>query len=90
MKKKEEFNTRAEVIQILRRRKIEKVITVYYKHQYGDSVDIYSFTTCLADSLLEEKSSLTTFYATEAADGDLDMKVIVKILNEKGDKVKDS
>lgn len=59
-----------------------------YKDQTGDFVDIYEFTTGIADSLLEEKSSLPTFYATEAADVDLDMKGIVKILNEKGYKVK--
>lgn len=59
-----------------------------YEDNTGDFVDIYEFTTSIADNLLEDKVELPSFYATEAANIDLDMKGIVKTLNEKGYKVK--
>lgn len=61
-----------------------------YVDNTGDFVDVYEFTTAIADQLLKEESSIPSFYfnATEAANTDLDMKGIVKILNEKGYKVK--
>lgn len=59
-----------------------------YVDETGDFRDILEFTTAIADELLEEKTNLPSFYTTEAADVDLDMKGIVKILNEKGYKVK--
>ena len=67
-------------------------INFYFEKCYvddtGDFADVYEFTTAIADQLLEEKIDLPSFYVSEAADIDLDMKGIVKILNEKGYKVK--
>lgn len=67
-------------------------INFYFENCYidntGDFADVYEFTTAIADAMLEEKSELPSFYTTEAADIDLDMKGIVKVLNEKGYKVK--
>lgn len=59
-----------------------------YVDDTGDFVDVYEFTTAIADNLLKEKTDIPSFYATEAANTDLDMQGIVKILNEKGYKVK--
>lgn len=60
----------------------------YKADDTGEYWDIFEFTTSVADNLYEENADLPFFYVNEAADVDLDMKGIVKILNEKGYNVK--